>query len=93
MAHGLALTRLGRAKEAEAPLRDALAWRESNMDENSPMVAESLIALAECYLSQGERAKARPLIERAKRIHQSHANLGEHLRAPLRKIEQRLAAR
>jgi serine/threonine-protein kinase len=93
VAHGLALTRLGRAKEAEAPLRDALAWREANMDENSPMVAESLIAMAECYLSQGERAKARPLIERAKRIHRSHANLGEHLRAPLRKIERRLAAR
>jgi hypothetical protein len=53
-----------------------LAWREANMDENSPMVAESLIALAECYLSQGERAKARPLVERAKRIHRSHAHLG-----------------
>jgi len=93
VAHGLALTRLDRAKEAEAPLRDALAWREANMDENSPMLAESLIALAECYLSQGKRAQARSLVERAQRIHRSHPNLGEHLRSPLRRVEQQLSAR
>ncbi len=50
------------------------------MDENSPMLAESQIALAECYLSKGERTQARSLVERAQRIHQSHPNLGEHMR-------------
>ncbi len=33
LSHGLAFTRLGRAKEATKPLRDALAWREANLDE------------------------------------------------------------
>ena len=93
VSHGLALTRLGRAKEALTPLRDALAWREANLDENSPVVAESLIALAECYLSQGERTQARSLVERAQRIYQSHPNLGERARLPLRKVEELLSVR
>jgi tetratricopeptide (TPR) repeat protein len=93
LSHGLALTRLGRAKEATTPLRDALAWREANLDENSPLLAESLIALAECYLSQGERAQAQSLVERAQRIHRSHSNLGEHLRSPLRRVQEHLSAR
>jgi tetratricopeptide (TPR) repeat protein len=93
VSRGLALTRSGRAKEALTPLRDAMAWREANLDENSPIVAESLIALAECYLSQGERAQARSLVDRAQRIYQSHPNLGERVRLPLRKVEELLSAR
>jgi serine/threonine-protein kinase len=93
VSHGLALTRLGRAKEALTPLQDAMAWREANLDENSPIVAESLIALAECYLSQGERAQVRSLVERAQRIYQSHPNLGERVRLPLRKVEELFSAR
>jgi tetratricopeptide (TPR) repeat protein len=93
VSHGLALTRLGRAKEAVKPLRDALAWREANLDENSPVVAESLIALAGCYLSQGERVQARSLVDSAQRIHRSHPNLGEHLRTPLHKVEEQLSRR
>lgn len=93
LSRGLALTRLGRAKEAARPLQDALAWREANLDENSPLLAESLIALAECHLAQGERTQAESLIERAQRIHRAHPNLGEHLRSPLRRVEKQLSAR
>ena len=93
VSHGLALIRLGRANEAQTPLRDAMAWREANLDENSPLVAESLIALAECYLSHGERAQARSLVERAQRIYQTHPNFGERGRLPLRKVEALLSAR
>ncbi len=90
--NGLARIRLGRAKEAVAPLQDALAWREANLDQNSPLLAESLIALAEYHLALGERAQARSLVERAQAIHRIHPNLGEHLRSPLHKIEEHLSA-
>jgi len=93
VSHGLALTRSGRAKEAVTPLQDALAWREANLDENSPVLAESLIGLAECYLSQSDLAQARALVERAQRIHRSHPNLGQHMRSPLQKMEERLSGR
>jgi tetratricopeptide (TPR) repeat protein len=93
VSRGLALTRLGRAKEAVIPLQDALAWREANLDENSPMLAESLIGLAECYLSQSDLAQARALVERAQRIHRTHPNLGLHVRSPLQQMEERLSGR
>lgn len=92
LSRGLALTRLGQAKEASTPLREALASREANLDENSPLLAEALVALAEWHLSQGERAQARALIERVQRIHRSHPSLGEHLRSPLRKVEKQLSS-
>ena len=90
---GLALTRLGRMKDAVGPLSEALAWREANLDKNSPALAESMIALAECYLSQADRGQARSLVERAQGIHRSRPNLGEHLRSPLHKVEEQLSAR
>jgi len=93
LSQGLALTRLGRVKDAVAPLNEALAWREANLDKSSPALAESMIALAECYLSGADRGPARALVERAQAIHRSHPNLGEHLRSPLHKLEEQLSAR
>jgi hypothetical protein len=52
--------------------------------------------LFEAAIEQKPAARAEFLAraeERAKRIHRSHANWGEHLRAPLREVEQRLAIR
>jgi eukaryotic-like serine/threonine-protein kinase len=78
---------------ARPSLERALALREENDDPLSPWLAEAQIALADCLADIGNVSEARGLIEKATAIHASHVALGEHFKAPLRRVAARLASR
>ena len=60
--------------------------------ERSPVLADAQVALADCYLDLGKRDEAKALLAQAKAIHAAHTELGEHFKAPLRRVAARLAA-
>jgi len=91
---GEAQLRGGRAAAALPNLERAAALREANDDpRRSPWLAEVRIALADCLADLGRRGAARAALGSAASIQASHAQLGEHLRAPLRRLEARLGTR
>jgi len=91
---GEAQRRGGRAAAALPDLERAAALREASDDpRRSPWLAEARIALADCLADLGQRAAARAALASAAAIEASHAQLGKHLRAPLRRVEARLGTR
>jgi serine/threonine-protein kinase len=88
---GKALLMLHQAKEAEVKLRIALQLADSLFDpRQSPKLAETEIALAQCLLDLQQAAEAKSLAARARAIHTAHKELGEQYRQPLRELERRL---
>lgn len=74
---GLALTRAGNAAAAEPFLRRAIALHDKVLPSDDWLVAESKLALAECFLAQGREAEAKALVTEvhaalAKRFGPSH---------------------
>jgi serine/threonine protein kinase len=90
---GLAELRGGTPAAARVHLEHALALRQRDDDAHSPWLAEAQVALADCLLALGQARAARALAEQARAIHAGHAELGEHLRAPLAALQARLPRR
>ena len=81
----------GRAAAALPNLERAAALRQASDDpQRSPWLAEARIALADCLAELGRRPAARAALASAAAIQASHPQLGEHFRAPLRRVEARL---
>jgi tetratricopeptide (TPR) repeat protein len=60
----------------------------SILDPVSAVLADVQAALAECWLQSGDRAKAKALLDDAKRIAATHPHLGlQHLR-PLMEVDK-----
>ncbi len=85
--HGEAITRMGRAAEAEVELRRVVALRTGSDDPTSPWLAEARISLANCLLAQHRVDEAAGLIELAARAQAAQSALGEQYRAPLRQAQ------
>jgi tetratricopeptide (TPR) repeat protein len=90
---GQAELRTGALAQARGHLERALELRQLHDDSASPWLAEAQAALAACLLEMGEPKAARSLADRAQAIHAGHAELGEHLRAPLKALLARLGTR
>jgi serine/threonine-protein kinase len=91
-AAGQAFLMLHQAGEAAAKLRTALQLAGSLFDpRQSPKLAETEIALAQCLLDLQKVAEAKALAASARVIHSAHKELGEQYRQPLRELERRLA--
>jgi tetratricopeptide (TPR) repeat protein len=67
---GCYLIERGRYQQAEAPLQQALAWREQHLGPEHSETAQSLNLLARLYVSQGKYAEAEPLYKRALAINE-----------------------
>lgn len=87
-----------RAQFRKAAWRDDRQWfarsahtlREANDAKNSPWLAEAEVALAECFIDLCERKAACTLVGEAQAIHADNAEPGEHFKAPLRKVLERV---
>ena len=90
---GQAQQKSGELKAARANLERALKLRAINDDPQSPWLAETGIALADCVADLGERGPAMALLAKAKAIHAAHRELGEHFKRPLRELVERLNRR
>jgi eukaryotic-like serine/threonine-protein kinase len=78
------------AAKARVALERAVALREANDHVNSPWIAESEIALAECLAALGEGVKARATLMRATNRLAAHDQIGEHFTRPLSEARARL---
>lgn len=88
---GEALRRAGQAAAAQPFLRRAVELDAQIYDlEQSPLLAQSQIALAECELALNHRAEAQTLTKAAAAIHARHAELGAQYRLPLRELQSHL---
>jgi serine/threonine protein kinase len=88
--HGEAVTRLGRAAEAESELRRAVELRAGSDDSTSPWLAEARISLATCLIAQHRVDEATVLIELAGQAQAAQSALGEQYRGPLRVAQRAL---
>lgn len=89
---GQARQRGGDARSARPELEAALALRAAQESADSPWLAETRVALADCLLDLGDLRGARPLLAEAARAQRSHAELGAHLKAPLQEASTRVVA-
>jgi len=89
---GQARQRGGDARAARPELEAALALRAAQESADSPWLAETRVALADCLLDLGDLRGARPLLAEAARAQRSHAELGAHLKAPLQEASTRVVA-
>ena len=87
----------GRAHLAEGDAAAALPLLQQShqlygdlYDERSLLTADAKVALAQCLLALGKRDEARTLAQQAAAIQGTHRDVGEHLRAPLRALQQAL---
>lgn len=87
---GQALQRERSPQTARVHLSRALALRLASDDAHSPWIAEAQAALADCLVDLGDTAGARQLLAQAHAHLSHHAELGEHLEAPLRAVQARL---
>jgi eukaryotic-like serine/threonine-protein kinase len=92
-----AALRLGQARRlagnpglARADLERALVLREATDARDSPWLAETRIALADCLIDLGERKAARAHLNQARTALAAHAELAGHFGSALRQATQRL---
>ena len=89
---GLLLTR--RPQEALPLLEQAVRLGSEVFDSSqSPLLADSQVTLASCWLALDRGDRARALLAQAKAIHATHRDLGEQFRAPLRRLETQIRGR
>jgi serine/threonine-protein kinase len=85
---GKAMLLMRRPAEARPLLERSVALGADVYDPGrSPKLAESQIALAQALATSGRSDEARALLARARAIHASHKELGEHYRKPLGELE------
>jgi serine/threonine-protein kinase len=89
---GRLLMRRDAAQEACGILDSALNVRLDDLSPQSPLVADSEAALAECVLSSGDAAKARSLLLKARAIDADHVELSHEFREPVQALSRRLLA-
>jgi serine/threonine-protein kinase len=90
---GKALHLAGRHAEAAPLLRDAVALYQQLYDgQSSPVLANALVALGDCYVDLGQLDGARALEARATAIHAAAGPLGPQYRGPLAELRARLKA-
>jgi tetratricopeptide (TPR) repeat protein len=87
---GEALTRSGKATEAEMPLRRALELRQALDDPDSFWLAEARISLAESLIAQRQFREARRLLEQAATAQTRQPSLSDLYRAPLHAAQRSL---
>ena len=92
LALGEALRRSGDPKAARPYFERALKLREANDDAQSPWLAQTKIALAECLVDLGERDTARIFFNQASATQATHKELGEHFTKPLRELATRFGS-
>lgn len=88
--HSEALRVSGNPKSAGDFAQRALDASKQYDDSHAPSIAAAQIALANCYLDLGDKAKAQALAEEAHAIHATHKELGPQYREPLKQLETRL---
>jgi serine/threonine-protein kinase len=81
-----------RAPEAIDYLRTALKWRSELLVPESPLVADTQVALAEGLIAAGQRNEARGLLAKASDIYSTHPRLGRQYQASLRSAQKQLLA-
>jgi tetratricopeptide (TPR) repeat protein len=92
LVQGKGLRLLRRSDEALRLLQRAVDVGVDLYDtDRSAALADAQIALAECLIDLGRFDEAAPLAQRAKAIHATHAQLGEHYTQPLLALQTRLA--
>ncbi len=89
---GEALRRSGRAEEAERPLRQAVALRESLDDDAlSPWLAQARIDLAECLIAMHQKTEAQDLLRKAAAALSRQPRLLDVYRTDLQKAQAMIA--
>jgi serine/threonine-protein kinase len=90
---GKALHLAGKHAEAAPLLRNAVVLYEQLYDgQSSPVLANALVALGDCYVDLQQLDGARALEARATAIHASAGPLGPQFRRPLAELRARLKA-
>lgn len=89
---GQAETALGNSGLACSNLERALELRAGMDQANSPRIAEVAIALAQCLILRKDLKTSAALMSRARAIHASNRELGEHWKRPVYDAERRLRA-
>jgi eukaryotic-like serine/threonine-protein kinase len=88
---GEALRRSAQAAAAQPFLQRAVELDTALYDrQQSPLLAQAQVALAECELALGHTTQAQALMQAAAAIHAQHAELGEQYRRPLRELQDHL---
>ncbi|MDP9088263.1 MAG: hypothetical protein M3O26_05960 [Pseudomonadota bacterium] len=90
---GEAQVRVGELSAATINLERALQLRKANDDENSVWIAQVQIGLANCLLASDKRQQAQALLAGATAILDTHRELGDQFKKPLKEIQARLASR
>ena len=90
LVQGQANLQLGHPADALPLLQRAVELRRSTVDPDSPVLALSQIALADCYLDLREPNKATDLAADARRAFTSHRELGVQYLRPWQNLQKRL---
>jgi tetratricopeptide (TPR) repeat protein len=92
LVQGRSYLQLGRPTEALPLLQRSVELRQSAVEPVSPLLASAQIALAECYLSVGNRDQAQAMALTAKNSLGTHQQLSNLYTHPLEELQKNLQA-